>query len=36
MEANVVWNKKWTSNILESHDQNIQKLFGKFYDDICG
>jgi hypothetical protein len=36
MEANVVWNKKWTSNILESCDQNIFKKIGQFYEDILG
>jgi hypothetical protein len=34
MEGDVVWSLKWTSNISESHDQNIYKIFGQFYEDI--
>jgi hypothetical protein len=28
MEGDVVWSLKWTSNILDSREQNIQKIFG--------
>jgi hypothetical protein len=34
MEGDVIWSEKWTSNILESCYQNIQKIFGQFYEDI--
>jgi hypothetical protein len=36
MEGDVIWSLKWTSNILESCDQNIQKIFEQFYEDIFG
>jgi hypothetical protein len=28
MEGDDIWSSKWTSNILESRDQNIQRVFG--------
>jgi len=30
MEGDVIWSLKWSSNILERRDQNIQKVFGQF------
>jgi len=36
MEGDVIWSLKWTSNISKSHDQNIQRVFGKFYEDMYG
>jgi hypothetical protein len=36
MEGDVIWSLKWTSNISESSYQNIQKIFGLFYEDIFG
>jgi len=34
MEGDVVWSEKWTSNILESYYQNIQRIFKQFNEDI--
>jgi hypothetical protein len=34
MEGDVIWSLKWTSNISESRDQNIHRVFGQFYEDI--
>jgi hypothetical protein len=34
MEGDAIWNLKWTSNILESRDQSIQRIFGQLYEDI--
>ncbi len=34
MEGDVVWIEKWTFNILEGYYQNIQRIFGQFYEDI--
>jgi hypothetical protein len=34
MEGDAIWSKKWTSNILESRYQNIQRVFGQIYEDI--
>jgi hypothetical protein len=34
MEGDAIWSLKWTSNILENYYQNIQKIFGQFYEDI--
>ncbi len=36
MEGDVVWSLKWTFNILENYYQNIQKIFGQFYENIYG
>jgi hypothetical protein len=36
MEVDAIWSLKWTSNISKSHDQNIQRIFGNFYEDILG
>ncbi len=36
MEGDVIWSKKWTSNISESYYKNIQIIFGQFYEDILG
>jgi hypothetical protein len=34
MEGDIVWSLKLPSNISKNGDQNIQKLFGQFYEDI--
>jgi len=34
LEGDAFWNKKWTSNILESYHKNIQKEFVQFCEDI--
>jgi hypothetical protein len=36
MESDAIWSLKWTSNILKSYYQNVQKIFGYFYEDIFG
>jgi hypothetical protein len=36
MKGDVVWNLKWTSNILKNYYQNIQRIFGQVYEDIFG
>jgi hypothetical protein len=36
MEGDVIWSLKWTSNILESYDHDIKRVFGQFYEDIFG
>ncbi len=36
MEGDVIWNEKWTSNIQDNYYQNIQRIFGQFYEDIYG
>jgi hypothetical protein len=36
MEGDAIWSLKWTSNILKNYDQNIQRVFGQFYEDISG
>jgi hypothetical protein len=36
MEGDVVWSLKWASNISNSCYQNIQRIFGQFYEDIFG
>jgi len=36
MEGDIVWNKKWTSNILESYYQTFRKYLDDFtmYSDM--
>jgi hypothetical protein len=36
MEGDAIWSLKWPSYILKSSDQNIQRVFGQFYDNIFG